>query len=574
MSEKNRIQKHLLPMLFLFTLLCMFSCLTFLPGTTAQAAATVQSLSENPAYTFTTTNDTSISTKANPNATTVLIFGYTSCGNTRSTLNSLSSCNWVKRPDIRVIFAETNGHTKEEVQIYEQGYQCPDITFCYDEDDTIVMAMAKYAQLFGLTGAKYPTIALIDKNNKIQNLLTGKKTADEILTEIKKFEAIDENPGATPPADPDSGIENFAYGLQTIDNTVISTKANPNETTVLIFGYTTCAFTAATLQDIHKSNWVSRSDIRVIFADVYGASLNETKNFAEKYPGDHMIFCHDESMLNNKLALSYLGLDNQTGGKFPYIILIDKNNKVQSITLGPKTADEIIQAIEKFADKDQNPGGDQNPGNNQNPGDNQNPGNNQNQGNNQNPANPVPSVSNITGLKASSASKNVKLTWKKVSNATGYVIYQYHNSKKTWAKKATLHTNTASYTVKKLTPGTAYRFAVRAFIQPKTGDTIYCKSFTSLYTATAPDAVNFKVTPGKKKATLKWNKVKGATGYTVCYKTKANGSWKKLKSFNGTKYTKSKLKSGTTYYFTVKAYKKYKNKTYTSSFRTKKVKIK
>ena len=39
---------------------------------------------------------------------------------------------------------------------------------------------------------------------------------------------------------------------------------------------------------------------------------------------------------------------------------------------------------------------------------------------------------------------------------------------------------------------------------------IKSKSYISLYTATVPDAVSFKVTP-----TIKWNKVEGATGYTV-----------------------------------------------------------
>lgn len=34
-------------------------------------------------------------------------------------------------------FADVNGHTKEEVQSYEDGYACPDMNFCYDEDDVI-----------------------------------------------------------------------------------------------------------------------------------------------------------------------------------------------------------------------------------------------------------------------------------------------------------------------------------------------------------------------------------------------------------------------------------------------------
>ena len=86
--------------------------------------------------------------------------------------------------------------------------------------------------------------------------------------------------------------------------------------------------------------------------------------------------------------------------------------------------------------------------------------------------------------------------------------------------------------------------------------------------------MTFKVTPKKKKAIIKWNKIKGATGYTVYYKTKAKDPWKKLKNTKSNSYTKNKLKSGKTYFFTVKAYKTYNGKTYTSSFQPKKVKIK
>ena len=153
------------------------------------------------------------------------------------------------------------------------------------------------------------------------------------------------------------------------------------------------------------------------------------------------------------------------------------------------------------------------------------------------------------------------------------MLFRSNNSRKKWDTKATLDKNTASYSLKGLTPGTNYRFAVKAFTRSKDGKQVLSKSFVSVYTATAPNAVNFKVTPGKKKATLKWSKVKGATGYTVYYKTTKQKSWKKLKSTKDTRYTKTKLKSGNTYTFTVKAFKTYKGKTYTSSFRSRKVKI-
>lgn len=551
MNGSNFFPKRVMPRTMIFMLVFLFSFLTRMEMINVQAAVP-QSRISNPKYTLTSTKDTAVSTIGNSNETTVLIFGYTKCGYTRSTLNSISSCDWVKRSDIRVIFVETNFHTKEEVLAYEEGYQCADMIFCYNETDINFRVMLSYAQLFGMNGGKYPMTVLIDKNNNIQNCMTGAKTADEIFTEIKKFADVGEGDSTQTPVTPDTGIENFAYGLKTINNTTVSTKANPNETTVLVFGNTTCQNTKSTLQSIEKSSWVKRKDIRVIFADVYGASLTKMTEFAKNYPSKEIIFCHDGSNLNFNFALSYLALDNKTGGSFPYIILIDKNNKIRSITLGPRTADEIFKDINKFMEIS-NPTPE--------------------------PTKPEPTptsttkISNVSGLKAAPYTKSVKLTWKKVSKAKGYIIYQYNGSKKKWIKKKTLNTNTTSYTVKGLSSGTPYRFAVKAYTQSK-GKQVSSKSYTSLYTSTKPNAVGFKITSGKKKATIKWNKVKGATGYIVYYKTSEKGSWKKLKTTKNTSYTKTKLTSGKTYIFTVKAYKTYKGKTYTSSFSSKKVKIK
>ncbi len=66
-----------------------------------------------------------------------------------------------------------------------------------------------------------------------------------------------------------------------------------------------------------------------------------------------------------------------------------------------------------------------------------------------------------------------------------------------------------------------------------------------------------KVTQVKKSVKVTWKKSKGAAGYYVYRKT-GNGSWKKIKRVKGaskTSYTDKKVKSGTTYYYTVKAYK-------------------
>lgn len=63
----------------------------------------------------------------------------------------------------------------------------------------------------------------------------------------------------------------------------------------------------------------------------------------------------------------------------------------------------------------------------------------------------------VTSLKKSSTKKNsVKLSWKKVSGATGYEIYQ-------GSKRIKAECKTTSYTVKKLKKNTSYKFKVRAY---------------------------------------------------------------------------------------------------------------
>ncbi len=178
----------------------------------------------------------------------------------------------------------------------------------------------------------------------------------------------------------------------------------------------------------------------------------------------------------------------------------------------------------------------------------------------------------VSKLKAfSNKTNSVKLSWNKVSGASGYYVYQQKNGK--WSKIKT--TKSTSYTVPKLKSGTTYKFTVRAY-KNQGGKTYLSPKYTTFTTSTTPSTVSFKLTAGSKKATVKWNKVTGATGYKVYYKTSKNGSWKCLKTTNNktTSYTKTGLTKGKSYYFTVKAYRTVSGKTYNGSYATKSIKVK
>lgn len=67
--------------------------------------------------------------------------------------------------------------------------------------------------------------------------------------------------------------------------------------------------------------------------------------------------------------------------------------------------------------------------------------------------------------------------------------------------------------------------------------------------------VKLKVTAGKKKATVKWKKASGVSGYQVYRATKKKGKYKKVKTLAKTRFVNKKLKRGKTYYYKVRAYK-------------------
>lgn len=344
-----------------------------------------------------------------------------------------------------------------------------------------------------------------------------------------------------------ASLDNKEFTFTTISGESVSTKTEQGKTTVLVFGRTTCGNTKATIQSIAQSSWAGSSDIRVIFGEINGASLSDTQAFASDYGCDAITFCYDDKNYYSSISTAmweYFSMfSDASTGTLPFTVFIDGNNQVRNVLTGYQSADSIWAEISSYATSS---------------GDTD--------------AKEETEISDVSGLKVKSGKTSVKLSWEKVSDAEGYFIYCYDSSGKEWKNIATVAADKNSYTVKKLKSATGYQFGIKAY-KTVDGKQVTSKSYVFLYTATTPSTVKFNVTAGKRQATVKWSKVKGATGYEVLYRTGNKGAWKKVKSTKSLKYTKKKLKSGKTYSFGVRAYKVYKGKTYTSSFKGKKVKI-
>ncbi len=157
-------------------------------------------------------------------------------------------------------------------------------------------------------------------------------------------------------------------------------------------------------------------------------------------------------------------------------------------------------------------------------------------------------------IAASSSTSKIKLTWKAVPGATGYNVYYYSNSAKSY-KKLKVVTST-TYTVSGLKSGTDYKFAVKAYT--KSGSTVYQASGYKTFTyTTKPGTPTLTATAGTKKAALKWNKQTGADGYVLYMATSKSGTYTKIATLKGNgsvSYTKTGLTKGKTYYFKVAAY--------------------
>lgn len=175
-----------------------------------------------------------------------------------------------------------------------------------------------------------------------------------------------------------------------------------------------------------------------------------------------------------------------------------------------------------------------------------------------------------TSVSATQSTDSIKLTWKKVTGADGYRVYQYNSKTGKYEKIKTL-TGT-SYTVKKLKAGTTYKFAVKAYSKAD-GETLWAASSVSFKTATKPATPTVKATASSDKVTLKWSKVAGATGYVV-YMQDEFGDYEKIGTTKNTSYTRKKLTKGETYYFRVRAYKTVDSKNIYGGYKTVKVKVK
>lgn len=189
-----------------------------------------------------------------------------------------------------------------------------------------------------------------------------------------------------------------------------------------------------------------------------------------------------------------------------------------------------------------------------------------------------PTLSKPTVKVSSNSYNSNKLSWNKVTGSSGYEVLRATSKTGTYKLVKTITSgSTVSYTDKSLATGTTYYYKVRAY---RTVDKKKVYSSYSSVVSAKPvlKTPSVKLTSGSKKATIKWEKISGASGYEVYRATSKSGKYSKIKTItkNSTvSYVNSSLTKNKTYYYKVRAYRTVNGKKIYSSYSVaKSVKVK
>ncbi|MBE6785408.1 MAG: hypothetical protein E7538_04105 [Ruminococcaceae bacterium] len=147
----------------------------------------------------------------------------------------------------------------------------------------------------------------------------------------------------------------------------------------------------------------------------------------------------------------------------------------------------------------------------------------------------------------------VTISWKAVSGAHGYELHKYNSSTKKYEPYKT--TEKTSIKLTGLKSATSYKYKVRAYVKGE--ETLYGAFSPEVKTTTKPAKVTkLTATATKASVTLKWSKVTGADGYRVQKYNSGAKKYETVKTVTANSVKLTGLKSGTTYKFRVRAYKK------------------
>ena len=151
----------------------------------------------------------------------------------------------------------------------------------------------------------------------------------------------------------------------------------------------------------------------------------------------------------------------------------------------------------------------------------------------------ITSLANTTG--------GIKISWNKVDGAYGYRLY-YKPASGGW--KRFKDTTATSFTDSGVSPNRTETYTIRCI--DKNGNTVSgfnSNCWSKKYTPAAPTISKLENTSGGIK--ISWNKIAGAYGYRLYYKT-SSGGWKRFKDTTATSFTDSGVSPNRTETYTIR----------------------
>lgn len=177
-------------------------------------------------------------------------------------------------------------------------------------------------------------------------------------------------------------------------------------------------------------------------------------------------------------------------------------------------------------------------------------------------------------ITATQTISSIKLSWSKVTGATGYRVYKYNKNSDKYVKFKDVKKN--SLTISELNEGSKYKYKVRAYTKKNNNTTIWGDCSKVFVTATKPETPSLGATSTQKgTATLSWTNVSGESGYQIYYSKNKDHRYQKAGTVKAdtSKVVLANLVNGKTYYFRVRAYIKLSSGNVYSGYKTVSVKL-
>lgn len=143
----------------------------------------------------------------------------------------------------------------------------------------------------------------------------------------------------------------------------------------------------------------------------------------------------------------------------------------------------------------------------------------------------------------------INLQWNSITGATEYYIYQCDTQHGIYKKVAT--TTNTSYSRNGLSPNTTYYFRVAAHkTEGESNNSLPIRATVKMI----PPTIYAFSANSTTSISIIWSKNSGSTSYDVYRATSANGAYTKIASVTADTFTDTGLKSGTTYYYKIRAW--------------------